>query len=62
MVLLSGGARTQRGFLDFPRFFARKGCGRHCAVLFASEHQSICSLHTAILDERSGPVGVVFSP
>ena len=39
MVLLSGGARPQRGFPDFPRLFARKGCGRHCAVLFASEHQ-----------------------
>ena len=35
---------------------------RACAILFASEHHSICSLHTAILDEWSGPVGVVFSP
>ena len=40
------GARTQRGFLDFPRFFAREGCGRHCAVLFASEHQSIFAAYT----------------
>ena len=50
-------ARSQRGFLDFPRFSAREGCGRHCAVLLASVRQSICSLHTATLDEWSGPVG-----
>ena len=36
MVLLASGPHPQRGFLDFPLCFARKGCGRHCAVLFTS--------------------------
>ena len=32
---------------------ALAGCERHCAVLLASEHQSICSPHTAILNESA---------
>ena len=36
-----------------PLLNALAGCGRHCAVLFASEHHSICSPHTAILDESA---------
>ena len=41
-----------------PLLNALAGCGRHCAVLLASEHQSIWSPHTAILDESA--LGRVF--